>query len=288
MRHADISAALDALGKHFGITLKHRPNYSGGRINLQLTPIEQPIVAISFDEGLFELKDRTELSDLLHKHFDNASRLLCGAAIVNACVSGREPSFETEALPVEDRREICDQLGRVFLALAAGDEMKGSREWLHRRLGLFSVPEVARPPPPKIQKTHRRTIVLGDFHKPGSDETHVRLFSEPNEDGETYWVDFQIFEIVGCDHEPYQAPGRKFFNRKGATSSPDPVYTYEEAQPIVDGFVKWDGCTQFEFPDGVHVDCKRHLEALFSAVGEARKAAAELMGPTWDCRREYE
>lgn len=141
MKHSDISLALDALGEKFGITLKQRPNYSFGRVHLQLTTREQPVVSIDLDDGIFMLKDRSELSKQLHGAFENVSRLLCGALIVNAATFGQEPKFMLEALPIDRRREICDALARAFLDLSAGEELKPQREWLHRRLGLFAVPE---------------------------------------------------------------------------------------------------------------------------------------------------
>lgn len=139
MKHSDISLALDALGEKFGITLKQRPNYSHGRVHLQLTTREQPVIDIDLDEALFSLKDRRELSEQLHASFEDVSKLLCGALIVNAATFGQEPKFMLDALPVDRRREICDALARAFLDLSAGDELKQQREWLHRRLGMFAV-----------------------------------------------------------------------------------------------------------------------------------------------------
>ena len=155
MRHADISAALDALGAEYGITQLHRPNYSGGRVNIQLTTMDRPILGLSIDEAQFSLKDRDSLADMLEERFEDAARLLCGAQIVNSCTCGVEPTFQLEALPLEKRREVCDSLARVFLALSEGDEMKDSREWLHRRLGLFSVPRDAKPGPDAGEFTMR-------------------------------------------------------------------------------------------------------------------------------------
>lgn len=144
MKHADISAALDALAAQLGIAQLHRPNYAGGRVNVQLTTTDRPVIGLSLDDALFTLTDRDTLADKLEEHFENAANLLCGAQIVSACTSGREPKFQLDAMPLELRREVCDTLARVFLELAAGDELKAEREWLHRRLGLFAVPaEVA-------------------------------------------------------------------------------------------------------------------------------------------------
>ncbi len=127
-----------------------------------------------------------------------------------------------------------------------------------------------------ISKTLLSTTILGDFHE-HEDEYHIRIFGDEKEPGHgIYWIDFQIFEVIGYDWGA-GVKGRKFFNLKKSPRSPEPVYTYDEAAVIVEGFVKWDGCTQFDFPEGIHVDSKRHLDALFSAVCRARELASEAM-----------
>lgn len=123
-----------------------------------------------------------------------------------------------------------------------------------------------------ISKTHRRDVVLGELFKTEG-EYHVRLFADANEEGRTHWVDFQIFEVIGYDSDGEK---RKFFNRKDAQSLPDPVYSYDEAEVVAEGFVKWDGCTQFDV-GSVHVDSKEQLRALFVAIEKARELAADEM-----------
>lgn len=140
MKHSDISASMEALAEVFGIALKHRPNYTDGRVHLQLTTAAPPVISISIDEAVFDLRNRDEVSEILRKHFDNASKLLCGASIVNACTNGTEPTFQLDVMPVDTRREVSDALARVFLALTDGEAGKEARAWLQQRLGLFSVP----------------------------------------------------------------------------------------------------------------------------------------------------
>lgn len=133
-----------------------------------------------------------------------------------------------------------------------------------------------------ISKTHRRDVVLGDIYERCSNEYHVRLFADANSEGRTHWVDFQIFEIIGYDSDGER---RKFFNKRDSPHSPDAVYSYDEAEIIAEGFVKWDGCTQFDIAS-VHVDDREQLAALFAAISKARELAAEEM-PGMEIGDEY-
>ena len=53
----------------------------------------------------------------------------------------------------------------------------------------------------------------------------------------------------------------------------------------MDGFVKWDGCTQFTVD--FHGDSRQDLEALTSALMHARLLSAQLMPSHYDRRGEY-
>lgn len=121
-----------------------------------------------------------------------------------------------------------------------------------------------------ISKQHRRDVVLGDWNETQT-EYHVRLFGDEH-DGDLYWVDFQIFTVV-CT----SADGKeKFFNRKGWTASPDPVSRLDEAEPIISGHVKWDGCSDFDIHDA-HTCSLEQIKALLDAVLKARELAAAEM-----------
>jgi hypothetical protein len=108
----------------------------------------------------------------------------------------------------------------------------------------------------------------------------VRLRWEPWEsrDGLTGWVDFELFEVIGM-----QDDGKHMYHQKGYSSSPD-QYTLspDEAEMQASGFVKWDGCTQFNTDDGVHVDGKADMEAFLEALRRARADAMEAMQSEFD------
>jgi hypothetical protein len=131
-------------------------------------------------------------------------------------------------------------------------------------------------------KTLAREIRVGDFYK-HEDECLIRLWSDVRDDnGQRMWVDFAIYEVIGCESGGER---RKFYNRKDSVTSHNPVYDPEEAESTVDGFVKWDGCTQFTA--NIHVDDKDSLDTLLEMIGRAREEAAEIMGDAWDAKHEY-
>jgi hypothetical protein len=131
-----------------------------------------------------------------------------------------------------------------------------------------------------------REVRFGDLHK-GEDEILIRLWSDVREDnGERMWVDFAIYEVIGNDHDGPNKKGRKFYQQKGASVSPMPVYDPEEAESLVEGFVKWDGCTQFTAD--IHVDSRDHLDIILSSIGRARQEAADVMAGCWLDKGEYQ
>lgn len=96
----------------------------------------------------------------------------------------------------------------------------------------------------------------------------------------TYWIDFEIFAIVGRksdDSVLYYRKGADFelSDRNGV----DPLTeSLDESEPSVHGFVKWDGCTQMWFDDQpVHFDERISMEQLFAAIAECRKQALIIM-----------
>jgi hypothetical protein len=103
------------------------------------------------------------------------------------------------------------------------------------------------------------------------------------DDPRVYWVDFELFEVHGVPH-PEGKPAE--YQRRDSDHGPDLVRDLDEAEVTAQGFVKWDGCTQFDVTS-VHVDSKRQLERLFEAIGEARRRCAAVMSSNYDLRREY-
>ncbi len=120
-------------------------------------------------------------------------------------------------------------------------------------------------------KTLLSTTVLGNFENREA-EHHIRLWGNPSGEGEQYWIDFEVFAVEGYETEN---PSARIFQKIGETSNFPGTTDLDEAEPVAHGFVKWDGCTQFDMD--VHIDSKEQLEALFNAVLKARALAADAM-----------
>lgn len=129
-----------------------------------------------------------------------------------------------------------------------------------------------------LRETHRipgrRPDAIGSYT--------LRLYWTPWDDGRIGWVDFELFEVTSFEPDD---PTKLFYERKGATSSMDLVDNLDEAETAADGFVKWDGCTQFEV-SSVHIDHRKSLEGLHHAIAEARRLCAAAM-PGSDVILEY-
>ncbi len=71
-----------------------------------------------------------------------------------------------------------------------------------------------------------------------------------------YRTRFEVYKIAGT-----QDDGTLLYDRKGATSWPDPVETLDEAQMFLSGDVKWDGCSNwvFEEPPMIHFCSRQEL-----------------------------
>src|SRR5690242_15475325 len=61
------------------------------------------------------------------------------------------------------------------------------------------------------------------------------------------YVEFFAAEVTGVGVHP--DPGVKYYWRKGATSSEDNTTDFNNAERYIDGTVKWDGCSHFNFGD---------------------------------------
>jgi hypothetical protein len=112
----------------------------------------------------------------------------------------------------------------------------------------------------------------------------LRLRWEAGDYGIT-WVDFELIEVTAFSQGPdgeYDVPE---YQRHGATYSPDTTPDIEQANLAVSGFLKWDGCMQFNVAY-VHVDEAYQLAKLLDAIKMARVHAARAMGDAYDLREE--
>lgn len=99
-----------------------------------------------------------------------------------------------------------------------------------------------------------------------------------------YWADVEVFEYIGQEY-PDGKPGAKFFNRKDWKSSPDPVYSIDEAEPYLTGFIKWDGCSELDIgcPHWCGPrDYRKHFEILEALYRRAQSLMASGNFDPWD------
>ena len=87
-------------------------------------------------------------------------------------------------------------------------------------------------------------------------------------------VDFEVLEVVALVH-PHMTP---HYRREGTDRPMDTTEELDLAQPVVHGFVKFDGCTQAWWDEPMHVDHEDSLNALFEAVRIARREAMAVLG----------
>jgi hypothetical protein len=100
-----------------------------------------------------------------------------------------------------------------------------------------------------------------------------------------HWVDLAVFDKVGM--ELGDAP-KTLYERKGARTSEDHAYNIDEAEPYMEGYVKWDGCTGLDIVS--HHWCgldgyKRHCDLLQYIYTRSQqlmdKADRDLFGGPW-------
>lgn len=94
-------------------------------------------------------------------------------------------------------------------------------------------------------------------------------------------MDFEIVAVDGFDTKS----SAKHYWRAGSTSNRDSTTDPNEAAAECEGFVKWDGCTQFTVD--AHVDSKESLWKLLAAIESARRECALEMGSAYMDRFEY-
>lgn len=80
-------------------------------------------------------------------------------------------------------------------------------------------------------------------------------------------------------------PPRPIFERRGATSGMDTVYNPDEAQRVISGSIKWDGCsniTLFEDEQGFVHFCGKDGAAMYGKLLEEIYNIATAQIPRWD------
>ena len=111
-----------------------------------------------------------------------------------------------------------------------------------------------------------------------------------------YHLEVKVYEMfvfrdvgeAGWDGSETVTPGKcprgYAFNRADYCSSPDTVYTTDEAQVFLSGSIKWDGCSNLRFDEQDHVMlhfCSRdEAVAVGTLLGRLYDMAKELI-PNW-------
>ena len=98
-------------------------------------------------------------------------------------------------------------------------------------------------------------------------------------EADEYNCDFRVYEIIGWQDSV------QLFNRKGYTSSPDPVEDIEDAQIFLHGHIKWDGCSNWHFDEQdsvmLHFCSKKQGEDIGKLFSQLYKIAEENIS-NWD------
>lgn len=93
------------------------------------------------------------------------------------------------------------------------------------------------------------------------------------------WVDFALYEEVTKSDNG--VPGYQVSDDSGYLETTE---NYEEALPVAQGFMKWDGCTQFSI-EPLHYDDHRDIAKLFDTILQVRRECARITGN--DAEDEY-
>lgn len=116
------------------------------------------------------------------------------------------------------------------------------------------------------------------------DETGGYLIRWAHGDDRVMWVDWAVYVVAGT----VQPGGARLYELPDARTSESTTEDIDAAAPLIEGFTKWDGCTQWSQPHAGHVDSRRSFEALWRAVETARRVSAvEFMADEYDINSEY-
>jgi hypothetical protein len=99
-----------------------------------------------------------------------------------------------------------------------------------------------------------------------------------------YCLDFKVYKIVAWSGENYKVPVYENWDPKHV-SVPNYVETIEEASCFIDGFLKWDGCCNFRFPENevayLHT-CTKQEAGDIGRLLEFVYELGEQSIPKWD------
>lgn len=102
-------------------------------------------------------------------------------------------------------------------------------------------------------------------------QVHIRLRPYDAISEKCYVVDFEVFDL-----DEYSLK----FQKKNSTYSPNPVDTADEAEPLITGSVKWDGCSHSNFGRAgyIHGCSRKEMVRLGTIYNHLFDLAGGLIG----------
>lgn len=100
---------------------------------------------------------------------------------------------------------------------------------------------------------------------------------------EGHWSEFRCYEIV------YTSNNKNSYEKLGAISSEDTTENIDEAQTLVKGIVKWDGCCHYTFGDEdgyIHLCGGNSVKRLSEIIKKIYNRCGELMNEKRDTQLE--
>lgn len=99
-----------------------------------------------------------------------------------------------------------------------------------------------------------------------------------------YHVDYTVYPVFAMYHEDGKLDTTKGVPLVEKDMGGSPVYTIEEAEVTVTGFVKWDGCSNWDFKTSecmMHFCEREQMVQLGELLGRLYDMTAELC-PHWN------
>lgn len=99
------------------------------------------------------------------------------------------------------------------------------------------------------------------------------------------FVEFYAYEIVGHVQDNDKKFDVPIYERLGSKGSGDETEDVKEAQTLIKGLVKWDGCSHLTFGDKdgyIHACGRRNIKNLTAAIEKIYFRCGELMPGHFD------
>ncbi len=97
-------------------------------------------------------------------------------------------------------------------------------------------------------------------------------------DVQEYHVEFRAVEITATNITESNFKADRGWPKKGGHGPLDIVYDPAQAERFIEGFVKWDGCSEVSFDGSMHLCGKEDINQLADGLKRIHARCGELMG----------